>query len=394
MKICLVHNAYGEVSGEEIAVSALQRNLSRHGDVVATYFRSSAELRNCALGKAKAFVTGIYNPIARRDFARFLDRAKPDIVHINNLYPLLSPSILAEAKARNIPVVMTLHNYRLLCPTGLLFSRGDICHRCVDSGEWRCATRNCTGEWPKSVGYALRAWVSRLRGAFFNHVDRFVALSEFAKSLFVRNGLDAERIDVAPNFIDIPDCPSERDAGEYVGYLGRISHEKGIDVLLEAARQNPDIPFRLAGHHLQMPNIRKVAPANCEILGAIPPRAVARFLRSARFVVLSSRCYEGAPVSVVEAMLQRKPAICSRIGALPELVKEDRTGLLFERGDSSELAGKVRFLWQRPALCREMGDAARTTMLAMFSPEAIYARLMNIYRSAQSQAIARAAYSH
>jgi glycosyltransferase involved in cell wall biosynthesis len=243
--------------------------------------------------------------------------------------------------------------------------------------------RNCTGQWGKSAGYAARNAVARLRGSF-ERIDRFIALTAFVKLMLVQNGYPAERIDVVRNLVRLETTESQRTDGEYVGYLGRVSPEKGVDTIVEAARGCLNIPFRFAGHYLKMPNLPRQAGMNCHFLGAIPTREVGRFLASARFIILSSRWYEVSPLSLVEAALWGKSVICSRLGGLPEFVDDGATGLLFAPGDPQDLAEKVRYLWERPELCREMGEAARTKILTMFSPEVNYARLLDTYRAASS----------
>lgn len=363
-------------------LEGLRGSLACHGHTVVPFFRSSAELEGRQLGKIGALFTGIYNIAARREFARLLDAERPDLVHINNLFPLISPSILDETKHRGIPTVMTVNNYRLLCPTGLLFSHGEVCHRCLDGGEWWCAIRNCTGEWPKSAGYAVRNWTARVRGSFSEGIDRFIAPTEFVKSMLGRHGYPAERIDVVRYVVSLETFRPQLTDGEYVGYVGRISPEKGVDTIVGAARHCHDIAFRFAGHYLRMPNLPGQAPPNCEFLGEIPAADVNGFLAAARFAVFSSLWYEVSPLSVVEAMLQKKPVICSRVGGMPEFVEDGVTGLLCTPGDQEELSEKIRYLWQRPELCRSMGEAARKKILAMFSPEATYAQLLRTYQTA------------
>ncbi len=382
MKICLVHNAYGKLSGEEVAVEGLRDSLASHGHTVIPFFRSSAELDGRELRKIGAFFTGIYNIAARREFARMLDSERPDLVHINNLFPIISPSILDETKRHGIPTVMTVHNYRLLCPTGLLFSHGEVCHRCLDGGEWWCAIRNCTGEWPKSAGYAVRNWVARLRRSFVDGIDRFIALTEFAKLMLLRHGYPAERIDVVRNILRLETTESHPTDGEYVGYVGRISPEKGVDTIVDAAKHQPDIRFRFAGHCLRMPRLLRQAPGNCEFVGEVPRRDLAAFVAGARFTVFASKWYEVSPLSMVETMARGKAVICSRIGSLPELVEEGVTGLLFEPGNVEDLGRNIEYLWNRPDLCHKMGAAARTKVLAMFSPDATYAQLLRTYETA------------
>lgn len=384
MKICLVHNAYGRLSGEEVAVEGLRDCLESRGHTVIPFFRSSAEIGRNWRGKGAAFFTGIYNNAARRDFGKVLDADLPDLVHINNLFPSISPSILDETKRRRIPVVMTLHNYRLLCPTGLLMSHGEICHRCIGGREWWCAIRNCTGEWPKSAGYAVRNWVARLRGSFAGGIERFIAPTEFVKSMLVPHGYPAERIDVVRYIVSLETGQLHVTGGGYVGYVGRISPEKGVDTIVEAAKQHPHIPFRFAGHSLQMPRLLRQVPGNCEFVGEVPRRDLGAFVAGARFTVFASKWYETTGLSMVETMARCKAVICSRIGCLPELVEEGVTGLLFEPGNAEELGTKIEYLWNRPELYREMGAAARTKVLAMFSPDATYAQLLRTYQTASN----------
>lgn len=382
MRVCLVHNAYGQLSGEEVAVKALGDCLTSRGHAVIPFFRSSADLDGRQLAKIGVFFTGVYNATARKQFARMLDTERPDVVHIHNLFPLISPSILDETRCRDIPTVMTLHNYRLLCPTGLMFSHGEVCHRCLGGREWWCTFRNCTGEWPKSAGYALRNAVARIRRSFLEGVDRFIALTEFAKSMLVRNGYPAERIDVVRNIVNLEGARSDSPSGDYVGYVGRISREKGVDTIVESARECPEIKFRFAGHYQRMPDLPRRASKNCEFLGQLPATEVSDFVSTARFMVFASQWYEMSPLSLVDGMLHGKTVICSALGGLPEFVDDGSTGLMFAPGEPHDLAEKIRYLWERPDLCRQMGEAGRTKILVMFSQETNYARLLNTYHAA------------
>ncbi len=381
MKVCLVHNAYGRLSGEEVAVNGLRDCLESHGHSVIPFFRSSVEIAGNRRGKAVAFLAGIYNNAARRDFGRLLDAERPDLVHVNNLFPLISPSILDETKNRGIPTVMTVHNYRLLCPTGLLFSHGEVCHRCLNGREWWCAVRNCTGQWGKSSGYAVRNWVARVRGSFSEGIDRFIAPAEFVKSMLVRHGYPAERIDVVRYIVSLETLQPRLTDGEYVGYIGRISPEKGVDTIVEAAKHQADIPFRFAGHFLQMPRLLRQVPGNCQFMGEVPRRDLGAFVDGARFTVFASKWYETTGLSMAETMARGKAVICSAIGCLPELVEAGVTGLLFEPGNAEDLGRKIAYLWNRPDLYHEMGSAARAKVLAMFSPETTYLRLLDVYKA-------------
>jgi glycosyltransferase involved in cell wall biosynthesis len=205
----------------------------------------------------------------------------------------------------------------------------------------------------------------------------------------VSQGIPAERIVVIPNMIKAPPVMNGRDVGSYVAYAGRVSPEKGIHVLVEAARQSKGIPFQIAGSYARMPEVLHIAPENAQFLGERPPEAMPQFLSSSRFVVMTSVCFEGFPISVAEAMACGKAVICPRIGGLPEIVEDGVSGLLFEPGNAADLADKIRRLWESPELCLRMGRAGREKAIREYSPERYYARLMEAYRMAQAMNIAK-----
>lgn len=182
MKILYVHNCYGKESGEEIVVKSNISLLKSKGVDVDLYSRSSAELHGI-YGQIKGFVCGIWNPFSYRVFASYLDKNKPDIVHIHNLYPLINPQIITACKKRGIPVAMTVHNYRMICPNGLCLSKGHICHECFET-KWRefaCIKNNCNDSILKSIGYAIRNYKARI-SEYYQLVDLFFLLSDFQKN--------------------------------------------------------------------------------------------------------------------------------------------------------------------------------------------------------------------
>lgn len=382
MKICLIHNAYGKVSGEEIVVAGIERLLREHGHDVSLLSRSSAELDGSRFGKAKAFFTGVYNFSSKLSLRRLLRRQRPDIVHVHNLFPLISPSVLGECRRAGIPVVMTVHNYRLVCPNGLHMVHGRICEECVGGREYRCAANRCEGSFFKSAGYALRNFVARKMRFFHNNVTMYAALTDFQRRRLIAAGFAADRITVLPNMVagEPPADSSER--GEHVGYVGRISPEKGIPVLLEAARQHPEVRFRAAGAYDRMTHLLDQASSNFGFSGHLGPAELADFYRDSKIVVLPSTCFEGFPTVLVEAMLHGKPVICSRIGGLSEIVEDGVTGLLFEPGNAQDLSAKIAQLWEHPELARQMGRAGRAKALREYGVDRYYERLLSIYRKA------------
>jgi glycosyltransferase involved in cell wall biosynthesis len=383
LKILLVHNEYGIFTGEEAVVRDIGRLLEAHGHTVISFSRSSKEIPRLFLGNLRAFCCGIYNPLAGWKVRRLIQKHQPDVAHVHNLFPLISPSALTACKQTGIPVVMTVHNYRLICPNGLFLSHGEICERCTDGREYWCLFRQCEGSFPKNLGYTLRNWAARKGRFFLDNVTVFAALTEFQKKRLVQEGYPATRINVIPNMVtaEVRESSNNRP---YVGFAGRISPEKGLQTLMDAARKLPDVLFRAAGHYDRMPELPAQAPLNFKFMGHLSREVLANFYAGCRMIVLPSICFEGFPTVIPEAMLHRIPVICSRIGGLPEIVEDGVTGLLFEPGDAQDLFEKIRHLWDRPDLSRKMGQTGREKALREYSPDRYYERLMVAYNLAIS----------
>lgn len=382
MKICIVHNAYGIFTGEEAAVYGIIDLLKQQGHDVITFIRSSTEIPNMRFGKIKTFCRGIYSFSSKKAVRRLLAEYKPDIVHVHNVFPLISPSVLSECRKAGVPVVMTVHNYRLICPNGLFMTSGQVCKNCCGGREYWCVFRNCEKNLFKSLGYALRNYVARKRRMFMDNVTLYACLTKFQRELLIREGFSAERIVTIPNMVDSNGVEVSEEQGEHIGYVGRISPEKGLQTLMESAGNCGDIQFKAVGSYTRMSDLPRQAPDNFEFLGYLNKNQLDQFYNSSRMIVLPSICYEGFPSIVIEAMVRQKPVICSRIGGLPEIVEDGVTGLLFEPGNSKELGEKIRSLWDQPGLCRKMSQAGREKALREYSPEKYYKRLMAVYKKA------------
>lgn len=386
----MVHNEYGGFSGEEAVFYSAAALLRERGEEVTLFVRKSAELGEGLRGQARGFFSGIWSRTARRDFARALDEARPDVVQVQNLYPLISPSILAEIRTRGAPLVFTCHNYRLFCPTGLMLREDRPCTRCAGGEERWCVWHNCEGSLPKSLGYALRNHVARPR--LLDFVDVFQVLSTFQRDRFMEWGIEPRRISIVPNFVDTaayPEPVTSPSDGGYAAFAGRASPEKGVQVLLEAARRLPEVPFRIAGNASRMPGVKGKAPANVRFVGELARDEIGAFYAGARFTVAPSLWFEGMPMVVVEAMLSGRPVVASRIGGLIDLIEHGVTGLLVEPGDAEALAGAIDELWRDPSRAARLGWAARATTLERCDPARYYQRTMETF--AQAAALRRAA---
>jgi glycosyltransferase involved in cell wall biosynthesis len=377
MRVLLVHNAYGRPSGEEAVVAATRDLLVDHGHAVASFIRESSSVETMTLGRLRAFAAGIYSVSARRAFRHLVQEFRPDLIHLHNLYPLISPAVIDEAKVLGVPTVMTLHNYRMLCPNGRLSSHGEICHRCATGNELWCIWRNCEENLPKSIGYACRNAVARWRRVF-QQVDRFVALTGFQRDLLATR-LPAERIRVIGNPVTVPPPPLSGPTS-YVGFVGRISPEKGIPLLFEVARRCPDLEFRFAGETERMAAAVAAAPPNCRFLGYLAGARLPEFYAGARLLVLPSIWHEVLPLSLLEAMAHAKPVLCADVGALPQILEDGRCGFLFRRGDADDLSARLRQLWGCEEELAAVGARARKRVIAGYAPAVLYRKLMALYR--------------
>ena len=279
-------------------------------------------------------------------------------------------------------MVMTMHNYRLVCPNGLHMNNGKICEKCCGGREYHCLLNNCEGNYFKSLGYFLRIYFARKFCLFKRNISVFACLTGFQKQRLIKEGFDAAKIAVIPNMIGDGNIEPSESVGDYVGFVGRISPEKGVDTLVEAARGLPEIRFKAAGAIDRMKEFVADSPENFEFPGHVKHEKISEFYKSSRIVVLPNICFEGFPMILPEAMLQGKPVIASRIGGIPEIVDDGKTGLLFEPGNHEDLARKIKKLWDNPELCRKMGQAGREKALKEYSPEKYYSRLMGVYDKA------------
>lgn len=379
MRVVNVHNRHANPGGSEVVFEAITRLLRSRGDEVIVVDRDNAALSGLA-GKLAAFGSMVYSPSAKREMARLLRAERPDVVHVHNIYPQLSPSILDACREEGVPVAMSVHDYKLTCPTAQHLRDGKPCEKCLGGHEQWCAIHNCRGNRAMSVAYAIRNAAARVSGKVHDGVDAFLCCSNFIANQLIRGGYPAERVRVLPNFADIADSPPRARAGDYVAFVGRVSPEKGIDVLIEAARSR-GVPVKIAGDPSRMPELVAGAPSNVEFVGQVSRDRLPAFLAGARMLAVPSVWYEVFGLVCAEAMAQRLPVVASRIGGLPEVVDDGVTGLCVPPGDPDALACAMEELWNDPSRAAVMGEAGRLKALREFSPGAYYERLTAAYRA-------------
>ena len=398
MKVAIVHNFYGSAapSGENAAVESEIALLREHGHEVTTFFRHSDRIRNRGvLGLAEGALATPWNPLTRAELRRFLKAERPAVMHVHNTFPLLSPSIYSAARGLGIAVVLTLHNFRLFCANGLAMRDGVPCTKCLDEESSAPALRHrCyRGSRVATLPVAAMIGLNRALGTWTRHVDAFVALSRFQRDLMAQFGLPADRLVIRPNFYAtaIEPLPWDQRDDKAV-FIGRLSHEKGAHVLVEAWIQLGDAAphLEIIGDGPERSGLEHQiassgAAKRVRFLGQLPFEATQAHLARARALVVPSLCFEGFPMVVREAFANGVPVIASRIGSLADIVADGVTGAHFRAGSAGDLSETVRALWRVPQAIERLSGAARDPFEADLTASAGYARLMAIYRSAMER---------
>lgn len=383
MKILVVHNRYQHAGGEDSVVSAEISLLSHYGHDVEVWSVDNNTLPGGLSGKVKVALSTCYSKTSLAAADKLLSSLKPDLVHVHNFFPQISPSIYDACSNVGVPVVQTLHNYRLICPGAFLMRDGKICEQCINGNPYQAALYGCyRNSQLGSLVVAHMVAQHRTLGTWNTKVNRFIALTEFAKSKFVQAGFPEYKICVKPNFVaGSQSTESSGHAGRDTRqalYVGRLSPEKGIATLAEAwGGLAEDYVLKVAGSG-ELSN-RFVGLDKVELLGFQDSQAITGLMRRAGFLILPSEWYEGFPMVLLEAFANGLPVIASRIGSLAEVVQEGETGLLFEPGNSKELAQKARWLFEHPAEQVRMGLNAKRAYNEKYTAEINYTQLAAIY---------------
>lgn len=381
MKILLVHNRYLIRGGEDAVVDQERDLLRSHGHSVSEYYKDNRDVES--MSNPRLAASAVWSGQAYAELLRLMDERKPDLVHVHNTLPLISPAVYYAANRHGIPVVQTLHNYRLLCANGLLMRNSMPCEDCVGKSiPWPAVRHSCyRGNRGATIAVAASLVVHRAFGTFRREVGRYIALCQFAREKLLATGLPGDRVVVKPNFT--PDRHADCDLrGPRSGalFVGRLSIEKGVGVLMKAW-DSIDVELQVIGPGSSAAQLSS-APASVRIRGTVEDAELALAMRRAAFLVMPSLVYEGFPMVIAEAFSAGLPIIASRLGALAELVDDGVTGLHFSANDPVDLAAKVQWAAANPERMREMGARARAMYLRRYTPEANYKRLLEIYGEA------------
>lgn len=382
MKVLLIHNKYQHAGGEDLVFEMESGLLRDHGHVVEKVIFDNHDIRDW-FSKLTAGVGIIYNRQSAKALEKRIREVEPDVIHVHNFFPLASPSVLFAAKRFNIPVVVTLHNFRLICPSGVFLYHDKIYNRSLHSvfpldAIVKGVYRNSVID---TAAVALMASFHNLAGTWKSKVDRFIILSHFAKNTFRESkvGIHDWQFAVKPNFAeDHGEGGPTRD--NFYLYAGRLSSEKGIGLALESAAAFGFNLVVVGDGPLRGEVQRYVARySNIRWFGFQPKGCVISLLKQCRALLVPSVCYEGFPLAVIEAFSTGTPVIASRLGSLAEIITDNVNGLHFTAGDKDDLFSKVSMLETQPTVCELLGYNARQTYLWHYTPEKNYQMLMNIY---------------
>ena len=382
MRIILIHNIYQQAGGEELVFQTEGDLLREQGHHIDSLVFDNKSLNN-SFAKFLSGIRVIYNPTSAKKLRKKIEAFKPDLIHVHNFFPLASPSIFFVAKKYRIPVVVTLHNYRLICPSASLFYDHSIYERSINSpfpldAILKGVYRNSRLQ---TAAMVMATRFHNLIGTWKYKVDKFIVLTEFARTKFTNSILRtaSEAIVVKPNFV-VDNGPGEMHRENFFVYIGRLSVEKGVETLLQSLtihRYN----LVIIGDGLLRDKVENFAKSNRNLsyLGQQDKDVIMRHLKKCKALILPSNWYEGFPMTILEAFSASTPVIASYLGAMTEVVQDNFNGLHFEAGNANDLTHKIRLLESNVSLAMELSENARTTYLNRYTPEKNYKLLFDIY---------------
>ena len=376
-RVLLVHNAYQLAGGEDSVVAAELALLRGKGHELIEMRRDNQQIGT--MRRASLAAQTLWSCATQAEALALLREHRPDVVHVHNTFPLISPSLYWACAKAGVPVVQTLHNFRLACPQAMFLRDGKVCESCLGKAPWPALVHGCyrDSRVQTAVVVGMLA-LHRTLHTFERKVTRYIALNEFCKSKFIQAGLPAARIAVKPNFVAQAAMGESRRSGFL--FVGRLAAEKGVALLVDVCSAAGSLPVRVAGsgpeaHRLS--GIDQLTP-----LGTLSSAQVGEEMTRAAVLVVPSVCFETFGLVVVEAFAHGLPVIASRIGSLAELVEHGQTGLLFNAGDAADLARTMRWAHEHPDEMAAMGRHARARYESHYTPDINYRQLRVIYRDA------------
>ncbi|MEN8446475.1 MAG: glycosyltransferase [Cyanobacteria bacterium J06555_13] len=384
MRVLIIHNYYQQLGGEDTIFATEADLLESNGHKVYRYTIHNDEVAE--MNAVNLAAATLWNRVSFHKLKALIREFRPDVAHFHNTFPLISPAAYYAAQETGVPVVQTLHNYRLLCPNGLFFRNGRVCEDCLGKPmPWPGIVHGCyRGSRVASSAVATMVNLHNMMGTWAKAVDVFIAYSQFALDKFIEGGLPKEKFEFKTNFLH-PAPEIGQGKGGFGLFVGRLSPEKGIDTLLTAwEKLHIRIPLKIVGAGPLAPEVEAAAERfeNIEYLGRRPLSEVYDLMGEAEFFVFSSKWYETFGRVAIEAYAKGTPILASRIGAITELVKPYETGLLFEPGDANDLIAQVEWVLDHSDNWQQIRQQARQEFEVRYTASKNYTRLMEIYQKA------------
>src|SRR5579862_5077406 len=400
MRILFCNKYNYPFSGTEAYLFELMEMMRAHGREVALFSMADErgeptgydrhyvghidfKVRAGLLGKARLAAHAIYSTEARHKLRAMIQDFRPDVAHVRNIYHHLSPSILWEFKAQGVPVVYHVNDFKLLCPSYNLVSSGHACEACKRGNFWKALRSECYPGLGARTTLVAEAYAHRWLGTYRRCVGRFVAPSQFVREKFVEHGWDGSKFEVIPHFQMVGQDIERSAADGPVVYCGRLSAEKGVDDLLRAIRQLPDVRLVIAGDGPQRRELQELAVRlglnNVEFVGQIGPAERDALIARSKFTVLPSHAYETLGKTILESYAQSRAVVSTDLGSRQEFVHHGETGLLYRCGDVNELAQAIALLAANSAVAGEMGRAGWELVRSKHKPEEHYEKLAGLY---------------
>jgi len=385
LSVLCVHNRYIQPGGEDQVFESETQLLAQNG-VRVERIEEQTTYPGGLVRKIEAAVDCVWSRNWYQKCKTLLRDIRPDVVHVHNFFSVMSPSIYYACREEGVPVVQTLHNYRLACPAASFYRDGKICEECLERGPFHAVRYGCYRESKlATAALATMLEVHRRKNTWTEMVDCYVALTEFAREKMIQGGLPAEKIRVKPNFV-LPDPGPRRGNGDYALFVGRLVDLKGVGTLIKAWSKLPgSIPLVIAGDGPYRREMEKLIAdfnlPNVDYRGRLSRPDTLATMQGARFLMFPSEWYEGFPVTIAESFACGVPVLCSRLGGMQEIVADSCTGLHFTPGDAADLAEKVQWAWSNPEEISAMGLAARAEFEGKYSAERNFGMLTEIYES-------------
>lgn len=376
MKILQVHNYYQIGGGEDTVVAAEKAMLESNGHEVFTFYKHNKEIEDYSFSKKLNLLRNTtWSKTSYNEALQILKEVQPDVCHVHNFMPLISPSVYQACKDLGVPVVQTLHNYRLICSNGLFMRSGGICEDCLGKSAYGAVKKKCY----RNSGiqtYAVARMIQKNKQVWKELVDAYICLTDFAKQKFLTHGLPENKLLVKPNFVEKRSLPKDEEKSPYFVYVGRLTESKGVSIFKRLANELP-LPLKMVGEGELSETLQGIA--NVELMGKKSGPETLELIQNAEALILPSVWYEGMPMTILEAFSLNTPVIASNLGGMKSMIRHQENGFLFSPGSEEELLENLNFVCNESEKITKIVENAALEFDKKYSASANYTMLMDIY---------------